>query len=49
MTKGLPQDGKDEVRYPLSYAQERLWLEYVLDPGSSSYNLPVALHLSWRS
>jgi len=31
---------------PLSFAQERLWFLSELDPGSSHYNVPMALELS---
>ncbi|MFL5540955.1 MAG: amino acid adenylation domain-containing protein, partial [Longimicrobiaceae bacterium] len=31
---------------PLSFAQERLWFLAELDPGSSHYNVPMALELS---
>jgi len=31
---------------PLSYAQERLWFLYKLDPGNPSYNIPAALKLT---
>ncbi|MBJ6766222.1 amino acid adenylation domain-containing protein, partial [Myxococcaceae bacterium JPH2] len=31
---------------PLSFAQQRLWLIDQLDPGTTTYNMPVALRLS---
>ena len=37
----LPPGG----RRVLSFAQERLWLLDRLEPGSSAYNMPMALHL----
>ena len=34
------------TRFPLSFAQERLWFLNQWDPGSAWYNVPVALRLS---
>ncbi|AGC43389.1 non-ribosomal peptide synthetase [Myxococcus stipitatus DSM 14675] len=42
--KALPRDGA----LPLSFAQQRLWFLEQMDPGSASYNLPVALRLEGR-
>jgi len=33
---------------PLSFAQQRLWFMYQLEPGSTAYNLPVSAHFSGR-
>jgi acyl carrier protein len=35
-----------DSQIPLSYAQERLWFLYKLDPGNPSYNIPAALKLT---
>ncbi|MGG7635345.1 amino acid adenylation domain-containing protein [Pseudomonas sp. ES1] len=34
--------------HPLSWAQQRLWFLHRLDPSSSAYNMPAALHLRGR-
>ncbi|MDN7144242.1 amino acid adenylation domain-containing protein, partial [Pseudomonas sp. JQ170] len=33
------------ARAPLSFAQQRMWFLWQLDPGSDAYNMPVALEL----
>ncbi len=33
---------------PLSFGQQSLWFKHQLDPASSLYNIPVALHTSGR-
>ena len=35
-----------EPGLPLSFAQQRLWFLYQMDPGSSSYNVPRAVRLA---
>lgn len=37
--------GEDIFLFPLSFAQERLWFLYQLDPQGDAYNLPAALRL----
>lgn len=37
-----PRDGR---RFPLSFAQERLWFEHLLDPASPAYNEAVVLRV----
>ncbi|HEU4323869.1 MAG TPA: amino acid adenylation domain-containing protein [Roseiflexaceae bacterium] len=38
----IPVQDRSAGTFPLSFAQERLWLHYQLDPDSSLYNLPTA-------
>ena len=43
----LPQSAEDVPRhFPLSFAQQRLWVLDSLEPNSAAYNIPVALRLS---
>ena len=37
--------GKDPLRREPSFAQERLWFLHQLDPSSTAYNMPAAVHL----
>jgi len=39
---------EDGQRLPLSYAQERQWFLWQLDPGSATYHIPGALRLHGR-
>ena len=42
----IPQGVEAEDRQALSYAQQRLWFLWQLDPDSGAYNLPAAVRLT---
>ena len=46
-SKPAHQNHEDST-YPLSFAQEQLWVLYQIEPQSSAYNLPVALHIQGK-
>lgn len=41
----LKKMGREYNTFPLSYAQQRLWLFDQLHPGNTSYNMPMAFHM----
>ncbi|HEU0077431.1 MAG TPA: condensation domain-containing protein, partial [Longimicrobiaceae bacterium] len=41
----LKQKAARATRFPLSFAQQRLWFLYQFDPASPLYNMPVAFRL----
>ena len=44
----IPADSCAEDRQALSYAQQRMWFLWQLDPHSGAYNLPGAVRLTGR-
>ncbi|GGC48553.1 non-ribosomal peptide synthetase [Chelatococcus reniformis] len=44
----IPSQPRDGRRFPLSFAQERLYFEHQLAPGDSSYNEAVVLRVRGR-
>jgi amino acid adenylation domain-containing protein len=42
----LAKAPSDVTRFPLSSAQERLWLAHELEPRSAAYNVPIAVRLN---
>ena len=41
----IPASRHEQDSLPLSYAQQRQWFLWQLEPGSSAYHIPAALHL----
>lgn len=41
----IPTQPRDGRRFPLSFSQERLWFEHLLDPASPAYNEAVVLRV----
>ncbi|MFK3774285.1 amino acid adenylation domain-containing protein [Pseudomonas sp. NPDC089406] len=41
----IPVSRHEQDSLPLSYAQQRQWFLWQLEPGSSAYHIPAALHL----
>ncbi|WP_109514477.1 non-ribosomal peptide synthase/polyketide synthase, partial [Pseudomonas ovata] len=42
----IPADGVSDARDGLSYAQQRMWFLWQLDPQGAAYNLPMAVRLN---
>lgn len=38
----------EKIKYPLSFAEERMWFLDQLDPGAALYNLPVGLRFKGK-
>lgn len=48
LAKLLAKKGKSVKTFPLSFAQQRLWFLYQLDPEDCAYNIPVAVRLTGK-
>ncbi|HEX7646721.1 MAG TPA: amino acid adenylation domain-containing protein, partial [Noviherbaspirillum sp.] len=47
-TQAIKRIARDRDSYPVSFAQQRLWLLDQIEGGSGHYNMPGALHLKGR-
>jgi amino acid adenylation domain-containing protein/non-ribosomal peptide synthase protein (TIGR01720 family) len=45
LVQKLQRGGQEQDRFPLSFAQQRLWVVHQMDPESPAYNMPYALRL----
>jgi amino acid adenylation domain-containing protein len=45
---GQAPEDKNAFRFPASYAQQRLWFIDQMEPGLSTYNVPVALRVEGK-
>ncbi|MGN8278714.1 condensation domain-containing protein, partial [Pseudomonas sp. SMN5] len=41
----IPRIARDEARLPLSYAQQRQWFLWQMEPHSAAYHIPAALRI----
>ncbi|WLI44523.1 amino acid adenylation domain-containing protein [Pseudomonas beijingensis] len=41
----IPRLARDEARLPLSYAQQRQWFLWQMEPDSAAYHIPAALRI----
>jgi len=46
LAKLLAKKGKSVQTFPLSFAQQRLWFLYQMEPEDCAYNIPVAVRLT---
>jgi len=46
LAKLLAKKGKSVKTFPLSFAQQRLWFLYQMEPEDCAYNIPVAVRLT---
>lgn len=48
LAKLLAKKGKSLRTFPLSFAQQRLWFLYQMEPEDCAYNIPVAVRLTGK-